>query len=192
MLVGVTLVGQYDQVVTPFRTVEAGIFAHAAMLSSILSGRFLYRGSGARLAELLFLLGTGLLLGAVLPRAAPWVKAVLPLDLAGAWGVLVQLALRRGVVLASALPLANVFLGAFAVFFVGYLSTDREKSRLRRTFRYYVGDSVMTQMLEHPGPVAAGRRSAIARSLQRASAASPPSRACPRGAGAVHQRIPRR
>src|SRR5262249_29060694 len=95
-LVGVTLVGQYDQVVTPFRTVEAGIFAHAAMLSSILSGRFLYRGSGARLAELVFLLGTGLLLGVVLPRAAPWLKAVLPLALAGAWLVLVQLALRPG------------------------------------------------------------------------------------------------
>ena len=149
-LVGVTLVGQYDQVVTPFRTVEAGIFAHAAMLSSILSGRFLYRGSGARLAELLFLLGTGLLLGVVLPRAAPWLKAALPLALAGAWLLLVQLALRQGVVLASALPLANVFLGAFAVVFVGYLSIDREKARLRRTFRYYVGDSVMTEMLEHP------------------------------------------
>jgi len=53
-------------------------------------------------------------------------------------------------VLASALPLANVFLGAFAVVFVGYLSIDREKARLRRTFRYYVGDSVMTEMLEHP------------------------------------------
>ena len=53
-------------------------------------------------------------------------------------------------VLASALPLANVFFVAFAVVFVGYLSTDREKSRLRRTFRYYVAESVMTEMLDHP------------------------------------------
>ncbi len=52
VLVGVTLVGQYDQVVTPFRNVEAGIYAHAAMLSSILSGRFLQRGASAVLAEL--------------------------------------------------------------------------------------------------------------------------------------------
>jgi adenylate cyclase len=150
VLVGVTLVGQYDQVVTPFRTVEAGVYAHAAMLSSILSGTFLQRGSGARLAELVFFLGVGLLLGLVLPRASPWLKAVLPVALAGAWVLVVQLALWRGVVLASGLPLANVFLGAFAVIFVGYLSTDREKVRLRRTFRYYVGDSVMTEMLEHP------------------------------------------
>lgn len=150
VLVGVTLVGQYDQVVTPFRTVEAGVYAHASMLSSILSGAFLQRGSGARLAELMFILGAGLLLGLVLPRAAPWLKALLPLALGAAWLVVVQLMLRRGVVLASVLPLANVFLGAFAVVFVGYLSTDREKSRLRRTFRYYVGDSVMTEMLEHP------------------------------------------
>jgi len=150
VLVGVTLVGQYDQVVTPFRNVEAGIYAHAAMLSSILSGRFLQRGSGAVLAELVFLLGAGLLLALVLPRASPWVKAAVPLALAVGWLLVVQLALRRGVVLASALPLANVFVGAFAVVFVGYLSTDREKVRLRRTFRYYVAESVMTEMLEHP------------------------------------------
>jgi len=102
------------------------------------------------LAELFFILGAGLLLGLVLPRASPWVKAAVPLALAAGWLALVQLALRRGVVLASALPLANVFFAAFAVVFVGYLSTDREKLRLRRTFRYYVGDSVMNEMLEHP------------------------------------------
>ena len=149
LLVGVTLVGQYDQVVTPFRNLEAGIYAHAAMLSSILSGRFLQRGTGAVLGELVFLLGVGLLLGLVLPRASPWLKAAVPLALALGWMAVVQLALR-GVVLASALPLANVFLSAFAVVFVGYLSTDREKIRLRRTFRYYVAESVMTEMLEHP------------------------------------------
>ena len=150
VLVGVTLVGQYDQAVTPFRNLEAGIYAHAAMLSSILSGRFLQRGTGAVLAELIFILGVGLLLGLVLPRAAPWLKAVVPLALGLGWMAVVQLALRRGVVLASALPLANVFLAAFAVVFVGYLSTDREKIRLRRTFRYYVAESVMTEMLDHP------------------------------------------
>jgi adenylate cyclase len=150
LLVGVTLVGQYDQVVTPFRNLEAGIYAHAAMLSSVLSGRFLQRGTGAVLAELVFILGAGLLLGLVLPRASPWLKALVPLALALGWVAVVQLALRRGVVLASALPLANVFLAAFAVVFVGYLSTDREKIKLRRTFRYYVAESVMTEMLEHP------------------------------------------
>ena len=131
LLVGVTLVGQYDQVVTPFRNLEAGIYAHAAMLSSVLSGRFLQRGTGAVLAELVFILGAGLLLGLVLPRASPWLKAAVPLALALGWMAVVQLALRRGVVLASALPLANVFVTAFAVVFVGYLSTDREKMKLR-------------------------------------------------------------
>jgi len=150
LLVGVTLVGQYDQVVTPFRNLEAGIYAHAAMLSSILSGRFLQRGTGAVLAELVFILGAGLLLGLVLPRASPWIKAAVPFALALGWMAVVQLALRRGVVLASALPLANIFLSAFAVVFVSYLSTDREKMKLRRTFRYYVAESVMTEMLEHP------------------------------------------
>src|SRR5262249_57659750 len=104
--------------------------ADGAMLGGILAGRFLQRGTGAVLAELVFLLGVGLLLGLVLPRASPWLKVVVPLALALGWMAVVQLALRRGVVLASALPLANIFLAAFAVVFVGYLSTDREKIRL--------------------------------------------------------------
>ena len=190
VLVGVTLVGQFDQVVTPFRNVEAGVYAHAAMLSSILSGRFLQRGVGAVLAELAFLIGVGLFLGLVLPRAAPWLKVAVPLGLAAGWLVLVQLALRAGVVLTSVLPLANVFSVAFAVVFLGYLSVDREKSRLRRTFRYYVAESVMTEMLDAPRAAPARRREARLTvlftdirgftTLVRAHAS--------RGAGEVHQR----
>ena len=148
------------------------------MLSSILSGRFLQRGTGAVLAELVFLLGVGLLLGLGAPaRSLAVVEGGGPAR-ARRWGwmAVVQLALRRGVVLASALPLANVFLSAFAVVFVGYLSTDREKIRLRR-------DLPLLRGRERDGPrcsttrscSGSAARSATAPCSSATSAASPPS-----------------
>ncbi len=150
VLVGVTLVGSFDQVVTPFREVEPGVFAHAVMLSAILSGHYLQRGPWLLWLEVAFLLGGALFLGVVLPRVGAGWRVVVPLALVAAWWLLGQLLLRAGVQLALVLPAVGLLAAASAVTLLGWLSTDREKLRLRRTFRYYLSESVMTEMLEHP------------------------------------------
>ncbi len=150
VLVGVTLVGSFDQVVTPFREVEPGVYAHAAMLSAILSGRYLQRGPWLLWLEVAFLLGGGLLLAFVLPRVGAGWRVAVPLGLAVGWWVLGQVLLRGGTQLALVLPAAGMLAVASALTLVGWLSTDREKLRLRRTFRYYLSEAVMTEMLEHP------------------------------------------
>jgi adenylate cyclase len=150
VLVGVTLVGAFDQVVTPFREVEPGVYAHAAMLSAILSGHYLQRGPWLRWLEVAFLLGGALVLAYVLPRVGAGWRVALPLGLVAGWWLLGQLLLRRGIQLALVLPALGLLGVASAVTLLGWLSTDREKLRLRRTFRYYLSEPVMTQMLEHP------------------------------------------
>ena len=150
VLVGVTLVGSFDQVVTPFREVEPGVYAHAAMLSAILSGRYLQRGSWLLWVEVAFLLGGALLLAFVLPRVGAGWRVVVPVGLVAAWWLVGQLLLRAGVQLALVLPAVGLLAVASALTLVGWLSTDREKLRLRRTFRYYLSEAVMTEMLEHP------------------------------------------
>ncbi len=150
VLVGVTLVGSFDQVVTPFREVEPGVFAHAVMLSAILSGRYLQRGPWLVWLEVAFLLGGALLLGRLLPRVGAGWRVGVPLALVTAWWLLGQVLLRHGIQLALVLPAAGLLAVASAVTLVGWLSTDREKLRLRRTFRYYLSEAVMTEMLEHP------------------------------------------
>ena len=192
LLVGVTLVGQYDQVVTPFRNLEAGIYAHAAMLSSILSGRFLQRGTGAVLAELVFLLGVGLLLGLVLPRTSPWLKAAVPLALALGWmaGGAARAPARRG-----------AGHGAPA----GQRVPLRLRGGLRRLpldrpgeepapahLPHYVAESVMDQMLDHPEQLRLGgekRELTVLFSDIRGFTALVGAHG-PRGAGEVHQRLP--
>jgi adenylate cyclase len=52
--------------------------------------------------------------------------------------------------LATAMPVGNLALTSFGIIFLGYLTTDREKSRLRGAFQYYLNESVMEQMLRHP------------------------------------------
>jgi adenylate cyclase len=150
VLVGVTLVGAFDQVVTPFREVEPGVYAHAAMLSAILSGRYLQRGAWLLWMEVAFLFGGALLLAFVLPRVGAGWRVGVPLALVLFWWALGQVLLRLGVQLALILPVVGLLAVASAVTLLGWLSTDREKLRLRRTFRYYLSEPVMTEMLEHP------------------------------------------
>jgi adenylate cyclase len=150
VLVGVTLVGSFDQVVTPFREVEPGVYAHAAMLSAILSGHYLERGPWLLWLEVAFLFGGALLLAVAMPRVAAGWRVVVPLLLVAAWWVLGQVLLRAGLQLALVLPAVGLLAVASALTLLGWLSTDREKLRLRRTFRYYLSETVMTEMLEHP------------------------------------------
>ena len=150
VLVGVTLVGSFDQVVTPFREVEPGVYAHAAMLSAILSGHYLERGPWLLWLEVTFLLGGALLLAVAMPRVGAGWRVVVPLGLVAAWALLGQLLLRAGLQLALVLPSLGLLAVASALTLLGWLSTDREKLRLRRTFRYYLSETVMTEMLEHP------------------------------------------
>jgi adenylate cyclase len=150
VLVGLTLVGEFDQIVTPFQDVAPGIYAHASMLSNILSGNFLNRPAEMRLVELLFILLSALALGRVLPRVNYTVKLVSIAVALGGWLVLTHQLFVHGIVAATVVPAGSVLVTSFSVIFLGYLSVDREKGQLRSAFQHYLNASVMEQMLERP------------------------------------------
>jgi len=157
VLVGVTLVGNFDQRVTPFSEIEPGVYVHAAMLSNMLSQEFLQRPAEAQPLELLFMLGTAALLARLLPRVRfAWKLGTVAL-LVAVWLAVDQFLFSRGIQVATVLPLLSLVASAFAVIFLGYFSADAEKTRLhaekarlRETFQYYLDASVMEQVLEHP------------------------------------------
>lgn len=151
VLLGVNLIGLFDQRATPFREDEAGIFSHASMLSNILSGDYLTRPWELRLFEVVFMLGAALMLALFLPQARFALKLAAVAGLAVGWLALDQLLfVRAHLQLSTVLPVASVLLSGFGVLFVGYLSTDREKGVLRSAFQHYLNASVMDQMLAHP------------------------------------------
>jgi len=157
VLVGITLVGNYDQRVTPFKEFECGVYVHAAALSNILSQDFLLRPQEAQPLELLFMIGAALLLARLLPRVRfAWKLGSVAL-LVAAWLLVDQLLFTRGIQVATVMPLASLVTSAFAVIFLGYFSVDAEKTqlhaekaRLRETFQHYLDASVMEQVLAHP------------------------------------------
>jgi adenylate cyclase len=150
VLVGVTLVGNFDQRVTPFNEFEAGVYVHASFLSNILSQDFLTRPWGARPLEILFMLGAALLLARLLPRVSfAWKLGSLVL-LVGAWLAVDQVLFAQGLQVATLVPLASLGGSWLGVIFLGYFSVDAEKARLRQTFEHYLDASVMEQVLAHP------------------------------------------
>jgi adenylate cyclase len=156
VLVGVTLVGEYDQRVTPFSEIEPGIFTHASFLSNILSHNFLTRPPWLRLLEMIFILAAGLLLCEIVPRARYSIKLFLALGVAALWLCVSQALFAHGLKVATAVPLLSVFAQSFVLVFLGYISVDAEKAQLRSAFRYYLNESVMEQMLLHPDQLKLG------------------------------------
>lgn len=150
VLIGVTLVGDFDHRATPFSKVEPGVYVHAAALSNILSQDFLTRPVEARPLEVLFMLGSAVLLARLLPRVRFTLKLGAVALLVVAWLAVDQFVFVRGTQVATVMPLASVVTSAFAVMFLGYFSVDAEKARLRTTFQHYLDASVMEQVLEHP------------------------------------------
>ncbi|MGQ0504437.1 MAG: CHASE2 domain-containing protein [Myxococcaceae bacterium] len=156
VLMGVGPGGNFDQRVTPFSEFEPGVFTNASFLSNILSGEYLTRPLSTRLGEIIFMLVSGLVLAVLLPRVRFLWKALMILVLASGYLVFDQVLFNRGIHVATVLPLTHVLLSSFALIFMGYLSTDREKGMLRSTFQHYLNESVMEEMLRNPDKLKLG------------------------------------
>jgi adenylate cyclase len=150
VLIGVSLVGEYDQRVTPFSEMEPGIFSHASFLSNILSGDFLKRPEELRLLEMLFILLAGVLLCEALPRARYPIKLLVSFGIVALWLCGSQALFNHGLKFATAVPLLSILAQSFVLIFLGYVSVDAEKAQLRSAFQYYLNENVMKQMLDHP------------------------------------------
>jgi adenylate cyclase len=150
VLVGVSLVGNFDQRVTPFSEFEPGIFIHASFLSNVLQGDFLTRPVWLFFLEVLFMLLGALALGRLLPRVQFGWKLMAIASGLGMWALFDQAMFVQGFQVATLLPVANLLSCSFAVIFLSYLFADRERSKLQSAFQYRVGKKLMSQMMEHP------------------------------------------
>jgi adenylate cyclase len=160
VLMGVTIVGSSgDQRVTPFREAEPGIFTHAALVSSILSRQFLMRPSSTPLWEMLAMLGLALFLGVTIPRVSAFsVKALIIVGVLSLWLGVDLVSFGRGLHLSTVVPGLSLLASAFTVIFLGYLSVDREKLKLRSTFTRYLGEDVMEVALANPDRLNRGEK----------------------------------
>ncbi len=159
VLIGVTVVGSSgDQRVTPFKELEPGIYQHAAVVSNILSDRYLTRPGVAPFLEMALVLVLALALGLSIPRVSFVWKGVLIAGVVLAWLIGAFLAFRSGLVVGVAAPVVGLLTTSFALVFLGYVSVDREKLKMRSTFSRYLGEDVMEIALENPDRLNKGEK----------------------------------
>ncbi|MDP1914672.1 MAG: adenylate/guanylate cyclase domain-containing protein [Myxococcales bacterium] len=151
VLIGVTIVGSSgDQRVTPFKELEPGVFTHASMVSNILSNRFLVRPWALLMFEAALMVLLCLALGFGIPRVRFALKATLIAASTLGWIVVSYAAFLRGTQVSIAVPVIGLVVTSFGVIFLGYLSVDREKLKMKSTFSRYLGEDVIEIAIENP------------------------------------------
>jgi len=152
VLIGVTIVGSSgDQRVTPFKESEPGVYTHAAMVSNILSRRFLTRAWYSTTLEIAAMFLICIALAASTGRSRSFViKALLAVAGCFGWLAVDYLLFTRGTQVSTIVPLFALLASSFGTIFLGYLSVDREKLKMRSTFTRYLGEDVMEVALANP------------------------------------------
>lgn len=160
ILAGVTITGSSgDQRVTPFNEFEPGVYSHASLVSNVLRGDFLDRPWWLRTLELGLMLGLGLALAVITSRVRNFAgKMAVMVAVIGGFTVLTLVLFSHGLKLNWVVPTLDLGVTAFGTIFLGYLSVDREKLKMRSTFSRYLGEDVMDVALENPDRLNRGEK----------------------------------
>lgn len=152
VLIAVTAIGTFDQRVTPFSPMVPGVEIHAAALQNIIDGRALDRPDLVIQLEMLAALLVAIAFGLLLPRlAVNWGvlffggAVALWLGLDFLWLFPSKLWLFSDVPLVLQMALTW---GGITVW--GYLTTGREKARLKKEFTSVLAPTVVEQLLKDP------------------------------------------
>ncbi len=160
LLVGVTITGSSgDQRVTPFSEFTAGVYTHASLVSNALNGDFLARPGWLNYLELALMLVLGFAIALVTQRLKSflWKLLVITAVLVG-FSALTLALFSSGLKLSWVVPTLHLTVTAFASVFLGYLSVDREKLKMRSTFSRYLGEDVMDVALQDPEKLNRGEK----------------------------------
>ncbi|MDP1824670.1 MAG: adenylate/guanylate cyclase domain-containing protein [Archangium sp.] len=160
VLVGVTIIGSSgDQRVTPFSEFTAGVYTHASLVSNTLRGDFLSRPEWLNWLEWFLMLVLGLAVAVITPRVRNFAgKMVLIVAVIAGFSVFTFVLFVNGLKLNWVVPALHLTVTAFGTIFLGYLSVDREKLKMRSTFSRYLGEDVMDVALEHPDRLNRGEK----------------------------------
>ena len=157
VLVGATAMGIHDLSNTPVSPLYAAVEIHATVIDNILVGDFLAKPKWSRIFDLLAIV---LLCGAV-GAALPRLGAVKGLVFTGGLFALHVLAAywlfaRYRVWLSLVYPLLALLITYTALTVYHYVTEERERKRIKETFRQYAAPLVIEEMLKDPSRLQLG------------------------------------
>ena len=149
VFIGATAIGIYDLRVTPVSAAYPGVEKNAAVTASILDGRFIRRASSAQ--DLLFLIGSGLLLTLLLSRMRlVWGALATLITLALVFVAGLVLFEQAGLWINLACPLSNTLLIFMAVTAWNYSFEERHARQIRAMFSSYVTKTIVNELIKNP------------------------------------------
>ena len=157
VLIGATAIGTHDLRTTPFGPVYPGLEVHATVIDNILTRSFMARPDWSRVYDLAAIVILPAFIGWALPRLSP-LRGVLAFALVfGAYILITRsLFVAGGMWLNMVYPLSALSLNYTALTAFHYLTEQRERKRIKGTFRQYVAPLVVEEMLKKPGGLTLG------------------------------------
>lgn len=157
VLVGATAVGTYDLRSTPFAAVHPGTEIHATVIDNILTGRTLSRPTWWRVFDVLDVVLLTVLAAALIQGMGALRGLAVQTTLLGVFvGFTAWLFARFGVWLDVVHPALALSVNYTALTTFRYLNEERERRRIKTTFRQYVAPLVVEEMLRNPEHLALG------------------------------------
>jgi adenylate cyclase len=151
VLVGATAIGIGDIRSTPFGPVSSGPEIHATVIDNILTGDLIARPRWSQVFDLLAIVILPLLAWAVVPRVSALGGLVLVVGLFVIFvGVAYELFVTAHVWLNMVYPVFALFATYMMLTVHRYLTEERERRRVTRTFQQYVSPEVIEQVLKDP------------------------------------------
>jgi adenylate cyclase len=151
VLVGATAIGTHDLRTTPLSPVYPGTEIHATVIDNILTQHFMARPRWSKIYDLLAIVALGALIGIALPRLGA-LRGLLAAAGLFALYVLISrwLFVYSRMWLNMVYPLLALSTNYVALTVYYYVTEERERKKIKETFRHYVAPVVIEQMLKDP------------------------------------------
>jgi adenylate cyclase len=157
VIVGATAIGIGDLRSTPFGHVFPGPEVHANAIDNMLAGDFIRRPHWSSIFDLLAIIVLGTMIGVALPRMSA-IKGIIfaTVVFAGYVSITHFLFVRERVWLNMVYPVFALAATYTMLTVYRYVSEERERKRIKDTFKQYVAADVIEEVLKNPSNLRVG------------------------------------
>lgn len=157
VLVGATAMGTHDLRATPLSPLYPGVEIHANVIDNILTGEFITRPKWSKIYDLMAIVMLGTLTGLALPRMSAIKGLCLAVGLFAAYIAAARwLFVNQRVWLNMVYPLLVLAINYTALTAYYYVTEERERKKVKGTFRQFVAPLVIDELLKEPDKLTLG------------------------------------
>lgn len=151
VLVGATAVGTHDIRTTPLGPVYPGIEIHATVIDNILTRDFMGKPRRSKIYDLFAIIVLAAIMGIALPRMGALGGVMVDVGLVVVYTLVARwLFVHSRMWLNMVYPLLALFATHMTLTVYYYFTEERERKKVKETFRYYVSPVVIDEMLKDP------------------------------------------